>query len=142
MILTMDTTSFAPFHDIDDPRALYNQCHSLYDILVIAMCAVISGADGWNDMETFGTSREAWLRTFLHLPYGIPSHDTFQRVISRIDPDQFSTCFLRWIQSIATQFQDETIAIDGKKLRRSFDHTMIAIRFIWSVPGPLRNASS
>lgn len=119
----IDVDNFDCFLDIDDPRALYNQCHSLYDILVIAICAVISGADGWNDIETFGNSREAWLRTFLRLPYGIPSHDTFQRVISRIDSNQFSHCFLRWIQTLATQFQDETIAIDGKKLRRSFDHT-------------------
>jgi predicted transposase YbfD/YdcC len=119
-----DEARISIFYDIDDPRASYNQWHRLTDILVIAICSVISGADGWNDMETFGLSRYDWLQTFLPLPHGIPSHDTFQRVLSALDPAQFSNCFLRWTQSLVPDLASETIAIDGKRLRHSGDSTI------------------
>ncbi len=107
------------FADVDDPRVERGQLHLLEDILVIAICAVIAGAAGWNDMETFGRSRSRWLKTFLRLPNGIPTHDTFRRVISRIDPEQFATCFFHWTSSLMNQGNEEYIAVDGKTLRHS-----------------------
>src|SRR4051794_31674563 len=110
------------FRDMPDPRA-HNVVHKLHDILVIAICAVICGADGWAEVEVFGHSKLAWFKTFLDLPGGIPSHDTFGRVFARLDPDAFERCFVAWTRSIphATNGQ-RLIAIDGKAIRRSFEH--------------------
>jgi predicted transposase YbfD/YdcC len=97
--------------------------HQLQDILVIAICAVICGCDGWVEVEQFGLSKQAWFGSFLSLPGGIPSHDTFGRVFGRISPDAFEKCFLAWTQSLATSTGGmRLIAIDGKSIRRSFDH--------------------
>jgi hypothetical protein len=90
------------------------------DIILIAVCGVICGAEGWVEIEEFGRTKQAWLETFLELPNGIPSHDTFGRVFALIDPKQFETCFLYWIQSVSDQIKG-VIAIDGKTLRRSHD---------------------
>jgi predicted transposase YbfD/YdcC len=107
------------FGKIPDPRMGNATRHQLMDILVIAILAVICGADGWSDVELFGKSKQDWLKTFLALPHGIPSHDTFGRVFARIDPQEFERSFLSWVQTIQELTQGEVIAIDGKQLRGS-----------------------
>lgn len=95
--------------------------HLLIDIISIAICAIISGAEGWVDMENYGKSKLDWLKTFLALPNGIPSHDTFGRVFSLLDPKEFQAGFRSWIESIQQLTQGEIVAIDGKQLRGSHD---------------------
>src|SRR5918997_2150428 len=90
----------ACFVGIADPRATRRRDHRLIDILVIAACAVIACAESREDIELYGRSKQAWLKTFLALPNGIPSHDTFRRVFMLIDPDAFEACFARWAQSL------------------------------------------
>src|SRR5258708_29289197 len=107
------------FANLDDPRMDRTRLHELIDILVIAICAVICGADDWVDVEAFGKAKESWLRTFLELPNGIPAHDTFNRVFARLDPDEFETSFLGWVQAVVGLSQGEVVAVDGKQLRRS-----------------------
>ncbi|MCP3904981.1 MAG: ISAs1 family transposase, partial [Planctomycetes bacterium] len=97
--------------------------HRLTDITVIAICAAVSGADGWADMETYGKVNYEWLKTFLELPHGIPSHDTFGRVFAMICPEEFESCFLNWIQSVFEVTKGQIIPIDGKTLRRSYDRS-------------------
>jgi predicted transposase YbfD/YdcC len=109
------------FADLSDPRIDRTKLHALSDILVIAVSAVICGAEGWTDIEEFGKSKEGWLRKLLPLTNGIPSHDTFRRVFERLDPDQFEACFLSWIKSLAPMTGQ--VAIDGKTLRGSHDQT-------------------
>jgi predicted transposase YbfD/YdcC len=109
------------FSDLTDPRIERTKLHKLLDILVIAICAIIAGADNWEDVEEFGKARVAWFRTFLELPNGIPSHDTFTRVFARLDPEQFQACFMRWITTVSEVVGGQVIAIDGKVLRRSHD---------------------
>lgn len=109
------------FSDLEDPRVDRTKLHKLVDILVIAICAVIAGADNWEDIEGFGKARQEWLETFLELPSGIPSHDTFNRVFARLDPAQFQRCFINWITAVSQLVGGQVIAIDGKVLRRSQD---------------------
>jgi predicted transposase YbfD/YdcC len=109
------------FAEIEDPRVERTKDHELLDIIVIAICAVICGADGWTGMEAFGKAKLAWLETFLELPNGIPSHDTFGRVFARIDPQAFERCFLNWIRAVYEITAGQVIAIDGKCLRHSYD---------------------
>lgn len=104
-----------------DPRRDHTKEHTLVDILVIALCAVICGAEHFTEMETFGKAKEKWLQTFLELPNGIPSHDTFGRVLSLLDPAQFQACFLNWVREITQLKLGEVIAIDGKALNGSID---------------------
>jgi predicted transposase YbfD/YdcC len=111
----------AHFATLPDPRIERSKRHQLLDIVTIALCAVICGADSWVDVELFGHAKEAWLRTFLALPNGIPSHDTFGRVFARLDPQAFERCFLSWVQAIMRQTTGEVVAVDGKVLRRSHD---------------------
>jgi predicted transposase YbfD/YdcC len=92
------------------------------DIIAIAICAIICGAEGWEDIAKYGHAKHDWLRTFLSLPNGIPSHDTFRRVFCLLDPAAFHACFQRWIDALSTGLGLKRIAIDGKTLRRSFDH--------------------
>ena len=118
------TTDLAShFAALPDPRVDRTKRHALLDILTIALCAVICGADSWVEVEQFGHAKEAWLRTFLPLPNGIPAHDTFGRVFARLDPQAFERCFLRWVRSVAGDAAAQVVAIDGKTLRRSHDHT-------------------
>ena len=108
------------FGDLQDPRPGHNVMHRLSDMLAIAILAVLCGADGWVDVATFGRCKRHWLDTFLSLPHGIPSHDTFGRVFSRLDPMQLEKCFMNWMAAVA-QSDVRLIALDGKTLRHSFD---------------------
>ncbi len=108
------------FSAIDDPRCAGKVEHHLMDVLVIAVCATIAGSESWEDMALYGRSKEAWLRDFLPLAGGIPSHDTFRRVFMLIDPDAFARCFTVWSASLRSTPDREIVAIDGKSLRRSF----------------------
>jgi len=107
---------------VEDPRCSGKVEHRLVEVLVIAVCAVIACAESWDDIALYGRSKLAWLRTFLDLPNGIPSHDTFRRVFMLIDPDAFEAGFTAWVGSLADRFEREVVAIDGKTIRRSFDH--------------------
>ena len=112
------------FASVRDPRSGNALQHQLLDILVIAICAVICGADSWVEIEQWGQAQQAWLKTFLELPHGIPAHDTFGRVFARLDPDQFRQCFLNWISAVSQLTPGQVVAIDGKKLRRSHDRRL------------------
>ena len=109
------------FSDLPDPRGV-NIIHKLGDMIVIAVMAVICGADGWAQVALFGRSKKKWLATFLQLPGGIPSHDTFGRVFSLLDPDAFEKCFMAWMSALVELTGGKLIAIDGKSIRRSFAH--------------------
>ena len=109
------------FSSLTDPRIERTKRHLLLDMVVIALCAAICGANSWSDVERFGNSKLDWLRRFLDLPNGIPSHDTFGRVFARLDTNQFLTCLHNWLRSLKLAMQDKQVAIDGKVLRRSFD---------------------
>jgi hypothetical protein len=89
------------FQSLEDPRIARTKKHHLLDILVIALCTLLTGGEGFQDMELFGRSKYAWLQTFLPLPHGIPSHDTFGRVFARLNPRHFQECFLSWTQAVA-----------------------------------------
>jgi predicted transposase YbfD/YdcC len=109
------------FSTLHDPRAQHSIDHFLIDILLITICAIICGAESWVDIENYGLAKEAWLRTFLELPNGIPSHDTFERLFARLRPEQLQQCFLNWVQSVFEITDGQVIAIDGKTLRGSFE---------------------
>jgi predicted transposase YbfD/YdcC len=107
------------FARLRDPRRSHRKLHLLIDILVIALCAVICGANDWQQIVTFGQRRHDWLKTFLALPNGIPAHDTFERVFDRLDPQAFQGCFQRWVESLTLALGLKHVAIDGKTLRHS-----------------------
>jgi predicted transposase YbfD/YdcC len=109
------------FASLEDPRILLKTAHKLIDIIVIAICAVICGADKWTQVEEFGNAHKKWLKRYLELPNGIPTHDTFGRVFAAINPEHFQRCFAGWIQEVFTLTEGQVIAIDGKTLRRSHD---------------------
>lgn len=108
------------FAELTDPRVERNREHLLEEILLIAIAAVLSGAESWNDMEEYGQSKMEWLKTFLTLPAGIPSHDTFNRVFAALDPGQMEKGFVAWVGSIAKLTAGEVVAIDGKALRGTY----------------------
>jgi predicted transposase YbfD/YdcC len=107
------------FRSLKDPRRRHCRRHLLGDIIVIAICAVICGANDWKQIATFGQRRLDWLKRFLELPNGIPSHDTFERVFARIAPVTFQACFHAWITAVCDGLGVKHVAIDGKTLRRS-----------------------
>lgn len=115
------TDFFVHFSVLDDPRVDRSKVHLLPEILFIAICTMACGGDGFTDMEMFGRAKEDWLRKYLKLPGGIPSHDTFGRVFSIIDPKAFSECFVKWTQTLHVATEGEVIALDGKTIRHSFD---------------------
>lgn len=112
----------AHFSIMRDPRIERTKRHKLIDIIVIAVCAVICGAETWVDLEDYGQANEEWFKTFLELPGAIPSHDTFGRVFAMLDPQQFQQCFLSWVQAVNDIKPEQLLAIDGKTIRRSFDN--------------------
>ena len=111
----------ANFSKISDFRVDRKKRHKLVDIMVIAVCAIICGADDWNAIEKFGKAKQDWFSQFLELPNGIPSHDTFNRVFTFLSPKIFRECFVNWVKEIANVLPGQVIPIDGKTLRRSHD---------------------
>ena len=126
------------FDDLDDPRVERTRRHQLVDIIAIAICAAICGADSWVHVELFGRSKLEWFQTFLELPNGVPSHDTFGDVFARLDPEQFQNCFVSWTQAIAELLPGARWSPltarrpDGPTTGRG------AKPCIWSAPGPRR----
>ena len=112
------------FASVQDPRIERSKRHKLIDIIIIAICAVICGADDWVAIERFGQAKLEWFQTFLELPNGIPSHDTFGRVFAMLNPEQFQHSFLNWVQALVEVSLGQIIAIDGKMLRHSFDRSL------------------
>jgi predicted transposase YbfD/YdcC len=117
----LDRSLAGHFKVLPDPRCPVNRRHTLGDIIVLSIAAVLCGADGWVEIEQFAHAKEAWFRQFLSLENGIPSHDTFGRVFALLDPKAFEACFRSWVASISDLIPGEVIAIDGKTLRRSHD---------------------
>ena len=119
--VTPEQSLIEHFRAVEDPRIERSKRHLLIDIIIITLLAVICGANGWVGVATFGQAKYDWLKTFLELPNGIPSHDTFGDVFARLNPEQLQQCFLGWVRSVSQLTQGEVIAIDGKTLRRSYD---------------------
>ncbi len=120
MNTVLNDNVLAHFSNIEDPRLHnHNFRHLLHDILMITILATICGADTWPEIVRFAKAKQTWLKTFLALPHGIPSHDTFGRVFSLIRPENLGTCFQRWLATLSIDRQDEVIAIDGKRVRGS-----------------------
>jgi len=111
------------FASLTDQRIFLKIRHKLIDIIVITLCAVISGADEWTEIAQFGRAKEQWFRNFLELPSGIPSHDTFGRVFAMIRPDEFKRCFLTWVSAAFENIAPQVISIDGKTMRHSYDRS-------------------
>lgn len=109
------------FASLPEPRIDRQKRHDLIDIVSITICAVIAGAEAWTDVEAFGKAKEPWFRSFLELPNGIPSHDTFGRFFSLLDPQAFQKAFTQWVQAVNEVLKGQVIAVDGKCLRRSHD---------------------
>src|SRR5579871_1078310 len=107
--------------EVPDPRMDRRKLHCLADVLSIAICALLCGADSFEDMEVFGEAKLDWFERFLELPHGIPSHDTFNRVFAALDPQRFLECFMRWTQSLRVAVPEEVVALDGKALRRAIN---------------------
>ena len=118
------TSIVVHFERLSDPRVVGRCEHKLIDVIVIAILAVICGADGWVDVALFGAAQQTWLGTFLELPNGVPKHDTFGRIFSALDPKSFADCFIDWVSSLSQLSEGEIIPIDGKTLRRSFSKTL------------------
>jgi len=113
---------FAPFFEnLADPRLERTKRHSLLDIVILAVCATLGNADGWADIERFANAKIDFFRSFLELPNGIPSHDTFGRVFALLDPAALMACIQEWLNALASAMAGEVVAIDGKTLRGSFD---------------------
>lgn len=109
------------FETMPDPRRV-NRRHKLMDVFAIALFGIICGCDGWVAVAQYGRAKHKWLKTFLDLPHGIPSHDTFGDVFARLDPDAFEQCFQAWMKAVVELSGGKLVAIDGKSLRRSFEH--------------------
>lgn len=141
MKLKLKITIADHFAQMSDPRIDRTKRHNLIDILTIAICAVICGADSWVAIELYGCTKYEWLKTFLELPNGIPSHDTFARVFAQLNPQQFQECFLNWMKSIQKITDGEVVAIDGKTLcgshDKSTDQSAIKIVSAWATTNKL-----
>jgi hypothetical protein len=109
-------------HELPDPRAA-NVRYRLVDIVGISLLAIICDAQGWDDFHDFAEAKYSWLSTFMDLEHGVPSADTFRRVLSRLDPEAFETAFIKWSQAMADGSQGRLVAIDGKSIRRSFERS-------------------
>jgi predicted transposase YbfD/YdcC len=108
------------FQTLEAPRIERTKKHHLLDMLIIALCTLLSGGEGFQDMEFFGKSKRTWLQTFLALPNGIPSHDTFGRLFARLNPQRFQECFLSWTRAVSQLTQGALISLDGKTVKASF----------------------
>ena len=115
------TDIFEHFDELEDPRMDRQKRHCLMDIVFISVCAVVCSATSFVDMYDFGCAKREWLEEHLELANGIPSHDTFRRVFSLINPDVFRSCFMSWTQALCDATGGDIVAFDGKTLRRSFD---------------------
>src|SRR5260370_2573146 len=123
------------FAELRDPRVERNREHLLEEILLIAIAAVLSGAESWNDIADYGEAKLEWLKTFLSLPSGIPSHDTFNRVFAALDPEEMEKGFVTWVSSIARLTAGEVVAIDGKALcgtRETGKKTLVHMVSAWA----------
>lgn len=112
------------FGNLPDPRVDRTKKHKLIDIIVIAVCGIICGADSWTEIEQYGRIKEEWLRRFLELPNGVPSHDTFGRVFSLLDAEVFQNRFIRWVEAVFRKTRGQVIAVDGKTARRSHNRRL------------------
>jgi hypothetical protein len=121
MAVTVNASIVEHFQTLEDPRIERTKKHRLLDLLVIALCTLRTGGEGVQDMELFGKSKRAWLQTFLALPHGIPSHDTFGRVFARLNPQRFHKCFRSWTQAVAQLTQGALVSLDGKTVKAAFD---------------------
>src|SRR5918999_409700 len=126
MAVTVNASIVEHFQTLEDPRIDRAKKHNLLDIIIIAVCTLLTGGEGVQDMELFGKSKRPWLQTFLALPNGIPSHDTFGRVFARLNPQRFHACFLSWTQSVAALTQGALVSLDGKTVKASFDRATAA----------------
>ena len=120
------------FSRLDDPRVERNKKHELIDVIVLSVCAVLSGAEGWSDIEEFGRNKLQWLRRYVALANGIPVDDTIARIISALSVTGFQECFMSWMEDAAKLSRGEIIALDGKTQRRSYDrrHRVSALHMV------------
>lgn len=136
MKLRPKTTIEQHFSAIEDKRVERTKRHLLIDIITITLCAVIAGAETWDDLELYGKCQYKWFKKFLKLPNGIPSHDTFNRVFAQLEPEQLQSCFLNWVKSISSLMPGKIVAIDGKTLRHSYaksnDKSAIVMVSAWA----------
>lgn len=109
------------FADVKDPRQTAKISYPLYDILLLAICSVITGCEGWEDIEDFGKTRLSWLKGLGLFKEGLPVHDTIARIISKIDPGALQSSFIRWMQEVIKLSEGEVVAVDGKRLRSSYN---------------------
>ena len=116
------TSIIEHFSELPDPRILLKTQHRLVDIVTMALCAVLAGADDWVEIAAYARARESWFKGFLQLEGGIPSHDTFGRVFALLDPEAFGNCYVDWVRALV-KIPDEVVAVDGKTLRRSHDRS-------------------
>jgi len=116
---TVNASIVEHFHTLEDPRIARTKKHNLLDILVIALCTLLTGGEGFQDMKLFGKSKRVWLQTFLAWPNSIPSHDTFGRVFARLNPQRLQACFLSWPQAIAQRTQGALVSRDGQTVKAS-----------------------
>ena len=126
---------------LNDPRIQRSKEHLLKDIIAIAILA-ISSADGWVAIEAYGNAKYEWLKSFLELPNGIPSHDTFSRLFARIEPQQFQECFLSWVNAIVGEVELNMVAIDGKTMKQSYDRNNQQKALHTALPDVMRYSSS
>jgi len=135
-----DLSLASHFASLPDPRIDRTKKHLLGDILIISLCATIAGADSWPEVEQFGHVKLTWLQTFLTLPNGIPSHDTFRRVFARIDPKAFNRCVAAWMAGLCQTTGLRHVAIDGKAARKAKKDTFCGCLFLvnaWAVENRL-----
>jgi hypothetical protein len=111
----------AQFEPLQDPRGLQGQMHAFLSIVLIAILATIGGAEGWEDIELYGESHQAWLETFLDLQHGVPQADIYRRVFERLDPEALHRCFLQWVNQVVEATGAQVVPIDGKSVKGSYD---------------------